>query len=195
MSRTATVTRNTRETQITLTLDLDGTGKTDISTGVGFFDHMLDGFARHGLFDLSVHVDGDLSVDDHHTIEDTGIVLGTAIRRAAGDKKGIRRFGSSILPMDETLVMTAVDLSGRPYFVYDADFASDRMGGMSTQMVREFFYAISYSAEINLHMKVMYGENDHHKTEALFKSFGKSLDQATSLDPRITDVLSTKGSL
>ena len=195
MSRTATVTRNTRETQITLTLDLDGTGKTDISTGVGFFDHMLDGFARHGLFDLSVHVDGDLSVDDHHTIEDTGIVLGTAIRRAAGDKKGIRRFGSSILPMDETLVMTAVDLSGRPYFVYDADFTSDRMGDMSTQMVREFFYAISYSAEINLHMKVMYGENDHHKTEALFKSFGKSLDQATSLDPRITDVLSTKGSL
>lgn len=195
MSRTATVTRNTRETQITLTLDLDGTGKTDISTGVGFFDHMLDGFARHGLFDLAVHVDGDLSVDDHHTIEDTGIVLGTAIRRAAGNKKGIRRFGSSILPMDETLVMTAVDLSGRPYFVYDADFASDRMGGMSTQMVREFFYAISYSAEINLHMKVMYGENDHHKTEALFKSFGKSLDQATSLDPRITDVLSTKGSL
>lgn len=195
MSRTATVTRNTRETQITLTLDLDGTGKTDISTGVGFFDHMLDGFARHGLFDLSVHVDGDLSVDDHHTIEDTGIVLGTAIRQAAGDKKGIRRFGSSILPMDETLVMTAVDLSGRPYFVYDADFASDRMGGMSTQMVREFFYAISYSAEINLHMKVMYGENDHHKAEALFKSFGKSLDQATSLDPRITDVLSTKGSL
>ncbi|MCI6638875.1 MAG: imidazoleglycerol-phosphate dehydratase HisB [Bilifractor sp.] len=195
MDRTATVTRNTRETKISLTLNLDGSGKTDIHTGVGFFDHMLDGFARHGLFDLTVRVDGDLHVDDHHTIEDTGIVLGTAIRQAAGDKKGIRRFGSSILPMDETLVLTAVDLSGRPYFVYDADFTSDRMGDMSTQMVREFFYAISYSAEINLHMKVMYGENDHHKTEALFKSFGKSLDQATSMDPRITDVLSTKGSL
>ncbi|MGN0363210.1 MAG: imidazoleglycerol-phosphate dehydratase HisB [Bilifractor sp.] len=195
MSRTATVTRNTKETQISLTLNLDGTGKTDLHTGVGFFDHMLDGFARHGLFDLSVQVNGDLQVDDHHTIEDTGIVLGTAIRQAVGEKKGIRRFGSSILPMDETLVLTAIDLSGRPYFVYDAAFTGDRMGDMSTQMVREFFYAISYSAEMNLHMKVMYGENDHHKAEALFKSFGKSLDQAVSRDSRIADVLSTKGSL
>ncbi|MCC6093763.1 MAG: imidazoleglycerol-phosphate dehydratase HisB [Eubacterium sp.] len=195
MSRTATVTRNTKETQITLTLNLDGTGKTDLHTGVGFFDHMLDGFARHGLFDLSVNVHGDLQVDDHHTIEDTGIVLGTAIRQALGEKKGIRRFGSSVLPMDETLVLTAIDLSGRPYFVYDAAFTGDRMGDMSTQMVREFFYAISYSAEMNLHMKVMYGENDHHKAEALFKSFGKSLDQAVSPDARIHDVLSTKGSL
>lgn len=195
MSRTATVKRNTKETQITVTINLDGTGKTDLDTGVGFFDHMLDGFARHGLFDLTIHVKGDLNVDDHHTIEDTGIVLGTAIRQACGDKKGIRRFGSCILPMDETLVLTAIDLSGRPYFVYDADFTTDRMGDMSTQMVREFFYAISYSAEMNLHMKVMYGENDHHKAEALFKSFAKSLDQATSPDSRITDVLSTKGSL
>lgn len=195
MSRTATVKRNTKETQITVTINLDGTGKTDLDTGVGFFDHMLDGFARHGLFDLTIHVKGDLNVDDHHTIEDTGIVLGTAIRQACGEKKGIRRFGSCILPMDETLVLTAIDLSGRPYFVYDADFTTDRMGDMSTQMVREFFYAISYSAEMNLHMKVMYGENDHHKAEALFKSFAKSLDQATSPDSRITDVLSTKGSL
>ena len=195
MSRTATVKRNTKETQITVTINLDGTGKTDLDTGVGFFNHMLDGFARHGLFDLTIHVKGDLNVDDHHTIEDTGIVLGTAIRQACGDKKGIRRFGSCILPMDETLVLTAIDLSGRPYFVYDADFTTDRMGDMSTQMVREFFYAISYSAEMNLHMKIMYGENDHHKAEALFKSFAKSLDQATSPDSRITDVLSTKGSL
>ncbi|MGN8738743.1 imidazoleglycerol-phosphate dehydratase HisB [Bilifractor sp. HCP3S3_D3] len=195
MNRTATVTRNTKETQITVTINLDGTGKTDLDTGVGFFNHMLDGFARHGLFDLTIHVNGDLNVDDHHTIEDTGIVLGTAIRQACGEKKGIRRFGSCILPMDETLVLTAIDLSGRPYFVYDADFTTDRMGDMSTQMVREFFYAISYSAEMNLHMKVMYGENDHHKAEALFKSFAKSLDQATSPDSRITDVLSTKGSL
>ena len=195
MSRTATVKRNTKETQITVTINLDGTGKTDLDTGVGFFNHMLDGFARHGLFDLTIHVNGDLNVDDHHTIEDTGIVLGTAIRQACGEKKGIRRFGSCILPMDETLVLTAIDLSGRPYFVYDADFTTDRMGDMSTQMVREFFYAISYSAEMNLHMKVMYGENDHHKAEALFKSFAKSLDQATSPDSRITDVLSTKGSL
>ena len=195
MSRTATVKRNTKETQITVTINLDGTGKTDLDTGVGFFNHMLDGFARHGLFDLTIHVKGDLTVDDHHTIEDTGIVLGTAIRQACGEKKGIRRFGSCILPMDETLVLTAIDLSGRPYFVYDADFTTDRMGDMSTQMVREFFYAISYSAEMNLHMKIMYGENDHHKAEALFKSFAKSLDQATSPDSRITDVLSTKGSL
>lgn len=195
MSRTATVKRNTKETQITVTINLDGTGKTDLDTGIGFFNHMLDGFARHGLFDLTIHVNGDLNVDDHHTIEDTGIVLGTAIRQACGEKKGIRRFGSCILPMDETLVLTAIDLSGRPYFVYDADFTTDRMGDMSTQMVREFFYAISYSAEMNLHMKVMYGENDHHKAEALFKSFAKSLDQATSPDSRITDVLSTKGSL
>ena len=195
MSRTATVKRNTKETQITVTINLDGTGKTDLDTGVGFFNHMLDGFARHSLFDLTIHVKGDLNVDDHHTIEDTGIVLGTAIRQACGEKKGIRRFGSCILPMDETLVLTAIDLSGRPYFVYDADFTTDRMGDMSTQMVREFFYAISYSAEMNLHMKIMYGENDHHKAEALFKSFAKSLDQATSPDSRITDVLSTKGSL
>lgn len=195
MSRTATVKRNTKETQITVTINLDGTGKTDLDTGVGFFNHMLDDFARHGLFDLTIHVKGDLNVDDHHTIEDTGIVLGTAIRQACGEKKGIRRFGSCILPMDETLVLTAIDLSGRPYFVYDADFTTDKMGDMSTQMVREFFYAISYSAEMNLHMKVMYGENDHHKAEALFKSFAKSLDQATSPDSRITDVLSTKGSL
>ena len=195
MSRTATVKRNTKETQITVTINLDGNGKKDLYTGVGFFNHMLDGFAPRRLFDLTIHVKGDLNVDDHHTIEDTGIVLGTAIRQACGDKKGIRRFGSCILPMDETLVLTAIDLSGRPYFVYDADFTTDRMGDMSTQMVREFFYAISYSAEMNLHMKVMYGENDHHKAEALFKSFAKSLDQATSPDSRITDVLSTKGSL
>lgn len=193
--RKASVTRDTRETQISLTLNLDGTGKADIDTGVGFFNHMLEGFARHGLFDLSVHVSGDLQVDDHHTIEDTGIVLGEAIRQAAGDKKGIRRFGSSILPMDETLVLTAIDLSGRPYFSYDAVFSADRIGDMSTQMVREFFYAVTYTAEMNLHMKVLDGMNDHHKAEALFKSFAKSLDQAVSIDPRIQDVLSTKGTL
>lgn len=193
--RIAEVTRNTKETKISLTLNLDGTGKYDIHTGVGFFDHMLAGFARHGLFDLTLRTDGDLEVDDHHTIEDTGIVLGRAIRQAVGDKKGIRRFGSCILPMDETLVLTAIDLSGRPYFCYDAEFAADSIGGMNTQMVREFFYAISYSAEMNLHMKVLDGMNDHHKAEALFKSFAKSLDQAVSVDPRIQDVLSTKGSL
>lgn len=195
MNREATVERNTKETQIQLTYRVDGTGKADIQSGVGFFDHMLDGFTRHGLFDLQLRVNGDLQVDDHHTIEDTGIVLGTAIKEAIGDKKGIRRYGSCILPMDETLVLCAVDLSGRPYFVFDGAFSGDKMGDMSTQMVREFFYAISYTAGMNLHLKVLSGENDHHIAEAMFKSFAKALDQAAMFDPRITDVLSTKGTL
>ena len=167
MARTATVTRNTRETQITLTLALDGTGKTDLHTGIGFFDHMLDGFARHGLFDLSVTCHGDLDVDCHHTIEDIGIALGTALKEALGDKAGLVRYGSCMLPMDETLALCAVDLGGRPYFVYDAAFAGQSCGGMDTQMAREFFYAVSYSAMMNLHLKVLYGENDHHKLVAL----------------------------
>ncbi|MCI7739431.1 MAG: imidazoleglycerol-phosphate dehydratase HisB [Lachnospiraceae bacterium] len=195
MNREATVERNTKETQIQLTYRVDGTGKADIQSGVGFFDHMLDGFTRHGLFDLWLRVNGDLQVDDHHTIEDTGIVLGTAIKEAIGDKKGICRYGSCILPMDETLVLCAVDLSGRPYFVFDGAFSGDKMGDMSTQMVREFFYAISYTAGMNLHLKVLSGGNDHHIAEAMFKSFAKALDQATMFDPRITDVLSTKGTL
>ena len=195
MNREATVERNTKETQIQLTYRVDGTGKADIQSGVGFFDHMLVGFTRHGLFDLWLRVNGDLQVDDHHTIEDTGIVLGTAIKEAIGDKKGICRYGSCILPMDETLVLCAVDLSGRPYFVFDGAFSGDKMGDMSTQMVREFFYAISYTAGMNLHLKVLSGGNDHHVAEAMFKSFAKALDQATMFDPRITDVLSTKGTL
>lgn len=195
MNREATVERNTKETQIQLTYRVDGTGKADIQSGVGFFDHMLDGFTRHGLFDLQLRINGDLLVDDHHTIEDTGIVLGTAIKEAIGDKKGIRRYGSCILPMDETLVLCAVDLSGRPYFVFDGAFSADKMGDMSTQMVREFFYAISYTAGMNLHLKVLSGGNDHHIAEAMFKSFAKALDQATMFDSRITDVLSTKGTL
>jgi imidazoleglycerol-phosphate dehydratase len=195
MSRTARIVRNTNETKIVVELNLDGKGEYDLRTGVGFFDHMLAGFARHGLFDLNVQVEGDLEVDDHHTIEDTGIVIGEAIRKALGDKKGIRRYGSSILPMDETLVMTACDLCGRPYFDFHGMFSHDKMGDMSTQMVREFFYAISYSAAMNLHMRIIEGCNDHHKAEALFKSFAKTLDMATEIDPRITDVLSTKGKL
>ncbi len=195
MSRTASVERNTKETQIKLKFNVDGVGESDIITGVGFFDHMLDGFTRHGLFDLYVRVTGDLHVDDHHTIEDTGIVLGTAIKEAIGDKKGIRRYGSCILPMDETLVLCAVDLSGRPYFVFDGEFQSDKMGTMSTEMVKEFFYAISYTAGMNLHLKVLSKGNDHHMAEGMFKSFAKALDQATMVDPRIKDVLSTKGTL
>lgn len=193
--RISQVQRKTNETDIALSLNLDGNGKQNISTGIGFFDHMLSGFARHGFFDLDLQVKGDLEVDCHHTIEDTGIVLGNAIRKALGDKKGIKRFGSMILPMDETLVLCAIDLSGRPYFAFDADFTTDRVGDMDTEMVREFFYAISYAAGMNLHMKVLSGTNNHHIIEALFKAFGKALDDASSYDPRVTDILSTKGSL
>lgn len=195
MSRTADFVRKTNETAISLSLNLDGSGTSDISTGIGFFDHMLEGFARHGFFDLKLNAEGDLAVDCHHTIEDTGIVLGNAIARAVGDKKGIRRFGSCILPMDETLVLSAVDLSGRPYLGFDAVFNAERVGYMDTEMVREFFYAVSYSAGMNLHIRVLSGSNSHHIIEAMFKSFARALDEATSIDPRITDILSTKGSL
>ena len=195
MTREASVERNTKETALSATPNLDRTEYPDIETGVGYFDHMLDGFTRHGLFDLCVRVHGDLNVDDHHTIEDTGIVLGTAIKEAIGDKKGIRRFGSCILPMDETLVLCAIDLSGRPYFSWDADFTSDRIGDMASEMVKEFFYAISYTSGMNLQIKVLTPGNNHHMAEAMFKSFAKALDMAVSFDPRITDVLSTKGSL
>lgn len=194
-SRIAEVSRMTKETKINLKLNLDGSGKSDIQTGIGFFDHMLDGFTRHGLFDLSVSVDGDLEVDTHHTIEDTGIVLGEAIKIAVGDKKGICRYGSCILPMDETLVLCAVDLSGRPYLNYHLEFTQDRCGEMELEMVREFFYAVSYSAQMNLHLKQLDGVNNHHIAEAAFKSFSKALDMAVKYDERIVDVLSTKGSL
>lgn len=195
MSRKATVTRDTKETQIQLTLELDGSGSSSIDTGVGFFNHMMEGFTRHGLFNLTLKVNGDLEVDDHHTIEDTGIVLGTAIAQAVGDKKGIRRYGSMILPMDETLVLCAIDLCGRPYFSFEGEFTRDKVGDMETEMIREFFYAISYSAAMNLHMKILTGGNNHHMAEALFKAFAKALDAAVSFDGRITDVLSTKGTL
>ncbi|SDA64945.1 imidazoleglycerol-phosphate dehydratase [Butyrivibrio sp. INlla18] len=194
-SRTATVARNTKETKITVSLNIDGTGKSKIDTGIGFFDHMLEGFAKHGLFDLEVNVEGDLNVDGHHTVEDTGIVLGQAIMQAIGNKKGIKRYGNMILPMDESLVLSAIDLCGRPYFVMDAEFSSPMVGDFDTQLVREFFYAVSYSAMMNIHLRVITGINDHHKIEAMFKAFAKSLDEATTIDPRITDVLSTKGAL
>lgn len=194
-NRTAEVERSTKETKIRVRLDLDGSGRAELQTGIGFFDHMLDGFARHGLFDLEVHVDGDLHVDCHHTVEDTGIVLGQAVRAAVGDKKGIRRYGSCILPMDEALVLCAVDLSGRPWYVSDAEFTVQRLGDMDTEMVKEFFYAVSNTAQMNLHFKILSGSNNHHICEAMFKAFAKALDAAVSFDERITDVLSTKGSL
>lgn len=194
-NRTAECRRKTKETDITLSLNLDGQGKSEINTGIPFFDHMLDGFARHGLFDLNVRVKGDIEVDSHHTIEDTGIVLGQAIAKALGDKAGIRRYGYFILPMDETLALAAIDLSGRPYLKYQADFTADRLGSMDTEMVREFFYAVSYSAGMNLHLKIMEPGNNHHMAEALFKAFGKALDMAVSDEPRMKEVWSTKGSL
>ena len=193
--RTAYVKRETKETQIELQIDLDGSGNVDVQTGIGFLDHMLSGFARHGLFDLMVKVKGDLEVDCHHTMEDVGIVLGQAILQALGDKKGIRRYGHFILPMDETLVLAALDLSGRPYLKYDAPFTVDRLGEMDTEMVKEFFYAVSYSGAMNLHLKVLEEGNNHHMAEALFKAFGKALDMATMPEPRMIDVWSTQGSL
>lgn len=193
--RIASIQRKTKETDISARLNIDGTGSSTINTGIGFFNHMLEGFAKHGFFDLNLNCEGDLAVDCHHTIEDCGIVLGNAVKEAIGDKKGIKRFGSCILPMDETLVLCAIDLSGRPYLVFDGEFTTDRVGYMDTEMVKEFFYAISYSAEMNLHIKVLNSGNNHHMIEAMFKSFAKALDEATTLDPRITDVMSTKGSL
>ena len=195
MIREVLAQRNTKETQIQMKLNLDGTGVSDISTGIGFFDHMLEGFSKHGFFDLKLQCEGDLEVDCHHTIEDCGIVLGNAIKEAVGDKKGIKRFGSCILPMDETLVLCAIDLSGRPYLVFDGEFTAERVGYMDTEMVKEFFYAISYSAGMNLHIKVLNPGNNHHMIEAMFKAFARALDEATTYDPRITDILSTKGSL
>lgn len=195
MDRIAEITRNTNETKIYMTLNLDGSGKGDANTGIGFFDHMLNSFARHGFFDLSVTVDGDLEVDTHHTVEDTGIVLGQAILKAVGDKKGIVRYGSQLLPMDESLVLCALDLCGRPYLVYDLNLDREKVGDLETEMVREFFYAVSYGAQMNLHLKQLSGLNNHHIIEAAFKAFAKALDAAVASEPRLTGVLSTKGSL
>nr|WP_296483184.1 imidazoleglycerol-phosphate dehydratase HisB [uncultured Acetatifactor sp.] len=193
--RRASVNRTTKETDISITLNLDGTGISEISTGIGFFDHMLEGFSRHGFFDLSCQVKGDLHVDGHHTVEDTGIVLGQVLAKALGDKKGIRRYGFFLLPMDDALALCAVDLSGRPFLQFDCNFPAERVGGLDTELVREFFYAVSYSAGMNLHIRMLSGCNAHHMTEAIFKAFAKALDQAAETDARIKDVLSTKGKL
>ncbi|HJD02460.1 MAG TPA: imidazoleglycerol-phosphate dehydratase HisB [Candidatus Mediterraneibacter excrementavium] len=193
--RTASCTRKTKETDISLDFTLDGSGQTEIDTGIPFFDHMLDGFARHGLFDLKLKVSGDLDVDSHHTVEDVGIVLGQAVREALGSKSGIRRYGYFILPMDETLALSTIDLSGRPYLKYNAEFTVPKLGTLDTEMIREFFYAVSYSSGMNLHLKIMEPGNNHHMAEALFKAFGKALDMASSEEPRIRDVWSTKGTL
>ncbi|MCI9321845.1 MAG: imidazoleglycerol-phosphate dehydratase HisB [Lachnospiraceae bacterium] len=195
MARSSTINRKTKETEINVTLNLDGSGRAEVDTGIGFLDHMLEGFARHGFFDLKCKVKGDLRVDGHHTAEDTGIVLGQAIREAAGDKRGIRRYGYFILPMDEVLALCAVDLCGRPYLQFDCPFTAERVGELDTELVKEFFYAVSYSAGMNLHLRILQPGNNHHMIEALFKAFAKALDETITLDPRISDVLSTKGRL
>lgn len=195
MARSVTVNRKTKETDISMILNLDGTGKAEINTGIGFFDHMLEGFTKHGFFDLKCNIKGDLHVDGHHTVEDAGIVLGQAIKEAIGDKRGMKRYGYFILPMDDALALCAIDLCGRPYFNFECQFTADKVGELDTELVREFFYAVSYGAGMNLHIKMLDGINNHHMIEAMFKAFAKALDQATSMDERITDVLSTKGSL
>lgn len=195
MMRRGEITRKTAETDIHMVLRLDGTGRSEIDTGIGFFDHMLRSFARHGFFDLTLTVKGDLAVDCHHTVEDTGIVLGMALREALGGKEGIRRYGSSILPMDETLVMCAIDLCGRSYFASNLVFTKERIGDLDTEMIREFFQAVSSNAGMNLHLRQLDGCNNHHIAEAAFKAFARALSEAVSPDSRISGVLSTKGSL
>ena len=195
MSRTARIERKTAETQIKLELELDGTGQSKIDSGVGFFDHMLTLLARHGALDLSLRASGDLQVDQHHTVEDTGICLGQAMREALGDKAGIRRYGHFTLPMEETLVTAAVDLGGRPYFVYQAEIPSQKIGEFDSELVFDFWQAFSANAQCNLHILLHYGRNSHHIAEGIFKATARALRMAAEQDPRIRDVPSTKGSL
>lgn len=196
-TRSATITRTTKETDINLSIGLDGTGKADIATGVAFFDHMLEQLAKHGLFDLSVATKGDLEIDCHHTVEDTGIALGQAIKQALGDKAGIRRYGHSYVPMDEALSRVALDLSNRPYLVWKVNFTIDRLGEqMETELFQEFFNAVAQAAGITLHVENLYAENNHHRIESVFKAFAKALRMATELDERAQGQLpSTKGAL
>ena len=194
--RRARIDRNTRETRIAVEVDLDGTGKSDIATGVGFFDHMLDQLARHGLLDLTVRAEGDLHIDQHHTVEDTGIALGQAVRQALGDKAGIARYGHAYVPMDETLSRAAIDLSNRPYLVWQVDFPRDKIGDMDTELFREWFQAFAVAAGATLHVTNLYGENNHHIAESCFKALARALRMAVAPDPRMAGVIpSTKGTL
>lgn len=195
MKRESSISRKTFETDIQMELLIDGKGKSDIDTGIPFFDHMLISFTKHGLFDLSVKVDGDIEVDCHHTIEDAGIVLGQCIAKALGDKKGITRFGHIMVPMDEALVLCALDISGRPYLAFDGEFTMQSVGGYDTEMVEEFFRAVCLGAGINMHLKIMAGKNNHHMIEAMYKAFGRALDSATQFDSRVEGIPSTKGML
>ncbi len=195
MSRSAAVERVTKETRIRLSIALDGTGAATICTSVPFLDHMLDLFARHGLFDLQIEAQGDIDIDFHHTVEDVGIVLGDAVKRALGDKACIRRYGQATVPMDETLASVAVDLSGRPYLCFNVPLPKVKIGEFDVELVREFFQAFTNTACLNLHVNLHYGDNTHHVVEACFKAFARALDQATMVDARISGVLSTKGTL
>lgn len=195
MERYAECERCTRETEIKIGLNIDGTGKYEIDTGIGFFDHMLEGFARHGFFDLTVKVKGDIQVDAHHTVEDTGIVLGQAFSKALGEKEGIGRFGFFILPMDDALVLASLDLSGRAFLAFEAELAAEKLGTMETETVREFFMGFASGAGMNLHIKQLAGTNTHHIAEAMFKAVAKAMDMAVKRDDRIEGVLSTKGVL
>ncbi len=195
MSRSATIERITRETQVRLTLEIDGTGEAKICTSVPFLDHMLDLFTRHGLFNLVVEAKGDIDIDYHHTVEDIGIVLGNAVRQAVGDKKGIRRYGHAVVPMDETLAEVTIDLSGRPYLVYHVELPKVKIGDLDVELVKEFFQAFTNNCGANVHLNIRYGDNVHHIIEACFKATARALDLATSLDPRIQGVMSTKGML
>lgn len=195
MSRYARCERSTKETEIMVELEVDGTGKYEIETGIGFFDHMLEGFARHGLFDMTVKVKGDIHVDAHHTVEDTGIVLGQAFLQALGTKEGISRFGYFILPMDDALVLASLDISGRSYFSFEAELEAERLGNMETETVREFFMGFASGAGMNLHIRRLAGMNTHHVVEAMFKAVAKAMDMAVKVDDRIEGVLSTKGTL
>lgn len=195
MSRTVELTRNTNETKIKLQLSVDGSGQAKINTSVPFLDHMLNLFARHGLFDLQVEATGDIDIDFHHTVEDIGIVLGSAFNKALGDKKGIRRYGQASVPMDETLAAVSLDISGRPYLAYNVNIPVQKIGEFDTELAREFFQAFTNNCALNLHINVMYGDNAHHIIEACFKAFARAMDSATQLDERISGVMSTKGVL
>jgi imidazoleglycerol-phosphate dehydratase len=194
--RTATITRDTSETKIAVTVDLDGTGRYDIQTGVGFFDHMLEQLSRHSLIDLHVRTDGDLHIDEHHTVEDTGIAIGQAVAKALGDRRGIQRYGDALSPMDEVLTRVALDISGRPWLVWKTRFSQSRLGGMDTEMFQHWFHSFAQAAGITLHVETLYGDNNHHIAESAFKGLARALRKAIEIDPRKSDAIpSTKGTL
>jgi imidazoleglycerol-phosphate dehydratase len=194
--RTATIARNTSETKIDVTVDLDGSGAYDVSTGIGFFDHMLEQLSRHSLIDMTVRTEGDLHIDQHHTVEDTGLAIGEAVAKALGEKRGIRRYAEALSPMDETLTRVAIDISGRPFLVWKAEFSQKRLGEMDTEMFEHFFHSFAQTAGVTLHIETLYGQNNHHIAESAFKGLARALRQAVEIDPRKADAIpSTKGTL